>query len=386
VPRPYVFPTCSFFPRDVAFAPVTRGTLALLVAAGVAAAPAVAQIDASVGLGVGTVRYPGGASFGSAVLSPAFRYASPAFAIDVSGAVASLPGSVWSSQARASFWGVTQPLAGALRLGGEATLAGTTLSDDGSTGAAHGMAELLWSAAAGGVGVGAGPSTGLISGGLPVVALHTRARAWWRPGDAPGAPDLQLALEPTRFPDGWFTDASVGATLEHGRAVVSVSIAGRIAAAHGSKAAGSVSLQWFVAPRVSVELGGGSSLNDPYQDLPRAGFISLGVRLHRSPRPAVGDAPAMKLSPLVAEIRGDSVVVRFRMPGARSVAIAGDWNGWEQVALRPLGDDVWEKTLALRRGIYHFNLLVDWSDWVVPSGVATVSDGLGGMVAVLVVP
>jgi hypothetical protein len=80
------------------------------------------------------------------------------------------------------------------------------------------------------------------------------------------------------------------------------------------------------------------------------------------------------------------VVMRFRMPGARSVAIAGDWNAWQQDGLRPLGEDVWEKALILRRGLYHFNLLVDGSDWVVPNGVATVPDGMGGMVAVLIVP
>jgi len=74
------------------------------------------------------------------------------------------------------------------------------------------------------------------------------------------------------------------------------------------------------------------------------------------------------------------------MPDAHSVAIAGDWSAWQPVRLRPLGDDVWEGTLVLRRGLYHFNLRVDGSDWVVPSGVATVPDGLGGMVAVLVVP
>ncbi len=387
MPRPYVFTYLFLLPAcGVAFAPVTRGMWALLAGASIAAAPAAAQIDASVGLGVGTVRYPGGTSFGSAVLSPAVRYASPSFVIDVSGGVASLPGSAWASQARATMWGATQPLAGELRFGGEATFAGTTLSNGGSTGAAHGVGELLWSAPAWGFGVGAGPSTGFISGGLPVVALHTRARVWWRPGDAPGAPDLQFAVEPTRFPGGWFTDASVGATLERGRAVVSASIAGRIAAARGSKAAGSVSLQWFVRPRLSVELSGGSSLNDPYQDLPRTGFISVGLRLHQSPRPAASEVPGKTLSPLVAEMRGDSVVVRFQMPRARSVAIAGDWNGWEQAPLRPLGDDVWEKALVLRRGLYHFNLLVDGFDWVVPNGVATVPDGLGGMVAVLVVP
>ncbi|HET7296734.1 MAG TPA: glycogen-binding domain-containing protein [Gemmatimonadales bacterium] len=363
-----------------------RTMSALLVAASLAAAPLAAQVDASVGLGVGTVRYPGGSSFGSAVLSPALRYTSSALVIDGSGGVASLPGSAWSSQGRATFWGTTPPVEGGLRLGAEATFAGTTLSDGTATGAAHGLAELTWSAPAWGVGLGAGPSTGFISGGLPVVALHTRARAWWRASDGPAAPDLQVALEPTRFPDAWFTDASATATLERRHSVVSVSVAGRIARQGASKAAGSVALQWFVAPRVSLELGGGSTLNDPYQDLPRTGFISLGVRLHGSSRPTGGAAPTAKLTPLVAEMRGDSVVVRFRMPGAKSVAIAGDWNGWEQADLRALGDDVWEKALMLRRGLYHFNLLVDGFDWVVPNGVATVPDGLGGMVAVLIVP
>ena len=59
---------------------------------------------------------------------------------------------------------------------------------------------------------------------------------------------------------------------------------------------------------------------------------------------------------------------------------------WQPVPLRPVGDDVWEGALRLHRGLYHFNLQVDGSEWVVPNGVATVPDGLGGMVAVLVVP
>ena len=42
-------------------------------------------------------------------------------------------------------------------------------------------------------------------------------------------------------------------------------------------------------------------------------------------------------------------------------------------------------TLLLPPGTYHFNLLVDGKEWVVPSGVAIVTDGLGRMVGVLVV-
>ena len=362
--------------------------MTLLVAASIRVGPAVAQTDASVSGGVGTVRYPGGTTFGSAILSPAFRYSAPTVTIDGSGALASLPGSVLSSQGRASVWAATLPFAVNVRAGGDVTAAGTTLNRGlGSTAELHGVAELLWEekGAGWGVGLGAGPSTGMISGASPVVALHTRLRAWGRPGSAPDAPDMQFLVEPTRFPEGWFTDASVAATLERAHTVVSFYVAGRISSTYGSKGAGSMFVQWFVRPRVSVEVGGGSALSDPYQALPRTGFITLGVRLHASPR-RDPETAVPRWGPLIAELRGDSVVVRFRLKAARSVAIAGDWNVWKPLKLRALGDDLWQGAFVLRHGLYHFNLLVDGSDWVVPNGVATVSDGLGGMVAVLIVP
>lgn len=352
----------------------------MLLATAATWGPMAAQTNGSVGLGVGTVRDTGGASFSTATLSSALRLAAPAVVADFSGSVASLPKSVWFGQGRTDIWASTPPLAGGVRLGAELTVAGTTRSDGGSTGAAHGVAELLWTAPLWGFGIGAGPSTGAISHELPVNAFHGRARAWWRPGDPPGPPEIQLAVEPTHFPDGWFTDVSVSASIERGPAVVSLWSAGRLSSVFGSKGAGGAFLQWFVAPRVSLEATGGSYLPEPYQGFPRAGFVSLGIRLFSSPR-----TPAAPLAPLVAGMRGDSVVVRFRMPGARSVALAGDWNSWQPVALRPLGDDVWEGAFALRRGVHHFNLLVDGSDWVVPNGVATVPDGLGGMAAVLIV-
>jgi len=360
---------------------VKRGIPALLAAVITLPAPAAAQTEMSVGLGVGTVRYSAGAGFGTAVLSPAVRYTSAALAADLSASLASLPGGAWAGQGMTGLSVVSAPLAPALRFGADLTLGGTTRSDGGSTAAAHAVAELSRSASTWGLGIGAGPSTGAISGDLPVTALHTRARVWWRPESGPGAPQLQLSVEPTRFPDYWFTDASLAATLERGRAIVSLWIAGRTSAAFPSEGAGGAFVQFFATPKVAVELGGGSYLPDPYQGLPRAGFVTLGVRLHRPAR-----APRVQLAPLVPGVRGDSLVVRFRMAGARSVAMAGDWNSWRQVDLRPLGDDVWEGMLGLPRGLYHFNLLVDGADWVVPNGVATVPDGLGGMVAVLIVP
>jgi Glycogen recognition site of AMP-activated protein kinase len=341
---------------------------------------ATAQTDGSVGLGIGTVRDTGGANVSTATLSSAFRVASPTLVADFSGSVASLVHAVWVGQGRTDLWGVTAPLASRLRAGAEVTLAGTARSDGGSTAAGHAVAEFLWSARTWGVGIGAGPSTGLISDELPVVALHTRARLWWRPERA-GAPDVQLSVEPTRFPDFWFTDASLAATRERGRAIVSLWVAGRMSPAFPAEGAGGAFLQVFATPSVSFEVSAGRYLPEPYQGFPQVGFVSVGVRLHHPAR-----VPRVELSPLVPGMRGDSLVLRFRMAGARSVAIAGDWSSWQQVALRPLGDDVWEGVLGLRRGLYHFNLLVDGSDWVVPNGVATVPDGMGGMVAVLIVP
>jgi hypothetical protein len=353
---------------------------------------AAAQVDASLGLGVGTVRFPDTTStgkrvsFSSTTFSPAFRYTSSSVVLDVSGSIASLPDSGWSGQGRADLWGATRPLTDGLRLAGEGVLAGTTRSHGAQTAAAYGVAELLWSASAWGCGVGVGPSGGWIDDEAPVVALHTRARAWWRPRRDAGRTEWQVSLEPTRFLGEWFTDATAGVTLERGPAIVSVSTSARLlGTVSGSKAAASAFVQLFLAPTVSLELGGGSVLNDPYQGLPRAGFVTLGVRLHASPR-AKRAAPAPTWAPLVPETRGDSLVVRFRMAGASAVAIAGDWNAWRPVALRPVGGDEWEGTLLLARGLYHFNLRVDGREWVVPNGVATVPDGMGGMVAVLVVP
>ena len=359
----------------------------LLLLAATIAAPVQSQTRASLGIGIGSVRYEGGTAFSSAAFSPALQYASPALTADVSGSFASLPGGIWSSQGRGDLWAQTPALADRLRLGAEGTVAGTTSPGGGWTAGAHGIGELLWSASRWGFGLGGGPSAGWIGDTTPITALHLRTRAWWRPPGTQGTSEWQASAEPTRFPDGWFTDMSVGATLVRGPLVASLWATARVSHAYSSTAAGSAFLQLFLFPNVSLELGGGSYLRDPYQGLPQAGYVTVGVRVHASRHPAATQAaPVARLSPLVPDPRGDSLVVRFHFDKAHSAAIAGDWNQWRRVPLRPLGGDVWEGKLALPRGLYHFNVLVDANTWVVPNGVAAVSDGLGGMVGVLLVP
>jgi hypothetical protein len=372
---------------------LVRGALTLVVAVSLAAVPSHAQTRASLGLGVGSVRTEGGTTFSSGSVSPEVRYATPTVLGQASGLLASLPGGAWAGYGRLYLWGTTPPVTDRVRLGFEGILTGTTQNGDTSrapvgawTAAAHGLAEVLWFEPDWGLGVGAGPSSGWIGNDSTpgFVALRTRARAWWRPGGGAAPTDWQIAVEPTRFFGDWFTDVSAGVTLERGAAVVSLVTEARLSGAYGSSGAGSALVRLFVRPDVSLELGGGSYLREPYQGFPRGRFLSLGVRIGATHPTHAATTPLPP--PLVPQSRGDSLVLQFRFTGVREVAIAGDWNGWTTTPLRPLGDDLWEGTLTLARGLYHFNLLVNGQEWVVPHGVATVPDGLGGMVAVLLVP
>lgn len=346
-----------------------------------------AQSQASLGVGVGTVRYAGGSSFSAATFSPAVQLLSPSFFVGAGGSLSMLKDGVWAGQGRADLWAAfPRDRATGLRVALGANVAASTRSDGVPAAAGFAGAELMWAAGRGGAAFGAGPGAGVIEGERGVTAPRLRARAWWLAGPA----QLSLSVEPTRFLGAWYTDVIGGATVDRGRLVASLWASARISAAYGSKGAASAALQYFVTPTVALEAAAGSYLADPFQGLPRAGFVSGGVRIHAAPRP-LAPAPTLppRLAPLIAQHRagggGDSVVVRFRMKGARSVVIAGDWNAWEPAPLRALGGDIFEATLVLRRGTYHFNLLVDGTEWVVPGGVAVVSDGMGGLVAVLTV-
>ena len=347
--------------------------------------PVLFQTQATVGFGVGTVRFAGGSRLSVASVTPTLQLVSPSLESDFVGALAALPGGAWFAQGRADLWGATAPLDDAWRLGGEGIWTGTTRSDDGRTAALHGVAEVLWVRPDWGLALGAGPSAGWNSTDsiTPwVTALHTRARAWWTTGGATWA----ASVEPTRFLGAWFTDFAASVTIERGAVRATAWSSLRASRVYASSGAASALVQLYVSPSMALEVGGGSYLRDFYQWFPRAGFITAAIRLVH-PRRASAPAVEPTWPPLIPQASGggDTVTVRFAMSGASAVAIAGDWNAWAPVPLRPLGSDLWEGALTLRPGTYHFNLLVDGKEWVVPRGVATVPDGLGGIVGVLVV-
>ena len=339
----------------------------------------VAQTTGSVGAGTGVVRYAGGSSFSALTLSPAGQRSSTWTYVGLAGSISLLKDGVWAAQGRSDIWAYLSRRNTGIRPAIGATISGTTRSDGIGAGSGAALIEAVQDRFA----IGAGFVTGVIEGQPGVGALRVRGRTWWQP-----ISPLQLSFttEATHFLGAWYTDVVSGATYDHNRIVGSVWVSGRLSNAYGSTGAASAALQYFVTPRVAVELSGGNYLRDPFQGLPRAGFVAAGVRMFAARRPALAPSARTRapLQPLVATHRGgDTVVVRFRMPGAHALAIAGNWNEWKPEALQAVGGDIWEAALRLRPGTYYFNLVVDGNDWVVPGGVATISDGMGGIIAVL---
>src|SRR2546427_12709742 len=113
-----------------------------------------AQTQASLGVGVGTVRFPGGTSFSSATFAPALEYGTEARYGSVAGSFASLPGGAWSLQGRADVWAATRPLLGRARLGAEGILARTRRTHGGWAARGHRSGERFGAAPHWGVGGG----------------------------------------------------------------------------------------------------------------------------------------------------------------------------------------------------------------------------------------
>ena len=339
-----------------------------------------AQRQASLGIGTGIVRYSGGSSFSAVTVSPAAQWLTPSSYFGLSGAVSLLEGGVWASQGRADVWVALSQRTGGVRPAVSATISGSTRSD----GVAAGSGAAVLEAVRGNVALGVGAVTGVIQQEPGVGALRVRGRAWWQPNTAPA--QLSLTTEATRFLGAWYTDVVGGVTFDGARTVGSVWLSGRLSKTYGSSGAASATVQYFLTPSVAVEASGGNYLRDPFQGLPQAGFLAGGVRVFASRRAAIPRSGTVQpaLQPLVVARRaGDTIVVRFRMPSAKSVAIAGSWNAWMPSTMHALGDDIWEAALRLPTGTYYFNLVVDGQEWVVPGGVATISDGMGGLLAIL---
>jgi len=139
----------------------------------------------------------------------------------------------------------------------------------------------------------------------------------------------------------------------------------------------------WVHPSAALLVSGGGYAADLLQGLHGGEYLSIGVRLTpQRARPIPADAAAPIVYSAAEALAGE---IGFAVRGARSVEIAGDWNGWLPEPLVRGASGRWLAPAGLAPGVYRFNLRVDGERWVVPEGVPEIDDGFGGQVGLLII-
>jgi len=99
----------------------------------------------------------------------------------------------------------------------------------------------------------------------------------------------------------------------------------------------------------------------------------------------VTDVPAQTIAGAKQE---PTVFVRLVLlqPGAQSVSVAGDFNGWNpsQTPLERSDGGMWTATIPLKPGRYQYMFVIDGKQWIVdPLAAEETTDGFGAQNAVL---
>lgn len=136
-------------------------------------------------------------------------------------------------------------------------------------------------------------------------------------------------------------------------------------------------VSWLTAPRVAQWNMAGALA---------AVFVAtvlswvIGAAVLTRPQPA-GQVAAERKSELVVLVR-----LIFSQPQAASVAVAGDFNGWnpDRTPLQRTDGGMWTATIPLKPGRYQYMFVVDGKQWLVDPLASDESfDGFGAKNAVL---
>jgi hypothetical protein len=201
----------------------------------------------------------------------------------------------------------------------------------------------------------------------------------WRGGYGAELTGRWLADDTTTFPfAGLQVDAEVGAARVWGGA-------GRWLVE------GDGATEWFAGAAFNAgavgQVWAGIRVDgrDPlYQNLERTSW-NIGVTRTFGGRPGTKTLPAPRVT--------DGGVVFRLPPGAVTnavadapPAVAGEFSGWQPLHMR-LTDGEWRLALDIPSGVHRFSFVSPDGEWFVPEGYpGRVDDGMGGWIAILVVP
>ena len=361
---------------------MTRAVVLVVAVLALGASRASAQ-QLSVRLGGVRATYANAVSGSAGVGTARLTWDEPRFVAALDASYARFGAGWWASQASGSFYGIhlVGPRAGiGLKAEGEAG----KVSDGVWSGtlAVGPVGSLLVGSAvlSAGVAVGAvrridSMSSGTVSGNL---RARTDAGPW----------SVEGAIEATHARGIDFTDATADVRFRVGPVDLSALAGGR-AGDLGGKPWLRGRVAWRVAPWVTLEAQAGSYPRD-LSGFTSGRFLSVGVWLRPGGRRTDTRLPGRYGSGAQRSVTIESAEpgrerVTFVVPGARQVAIAGEWNDWTPVALKRLDAERWQANVALGKGAHRFSLLVNGERWLVPSGVPSLPDSFGGTVGLLVV-
>ncbi|MFO0706592.1 MAG: isoamylase early set domain-containing protein [Nitrospira sp.] len=116
--------------------------------------------------------------------------------------------------------------------------------------------------------------------------------------------------------------------------------------------------------------------------------VGLGATRLLPTRIAAVPATQGVVQPVAVAEQGAKVFVRLVLlqPGARSVAVAGDFNGWNpgQTPLERSEGGMWTATIPLKPGRYQYMFVIDGKQWIAdPLATEASGDGFGAENAVL---
>ncbi len=181
---------------------------------------------------------------------------------------------------------------------------------------------------------------------------------------------------------GNFAHARGELILDRGRWTAGAHVEAQSAPGETELGAG-VRVSLTLAPGLEIQGYAGRRVRDPL--FGTAGSLTASVTA--SIRAARWTPPA---PPPVARVgpptQGGRVVsFAIRAPEADSVALTGDFSGWEPMAMESRGDGWWRLDRVLPPGLHHFGFLVD-GNWAIPEDApGVVEDGWGRRNASIVV-
>ncbi|HXE56525.1 MAG TPA: glycogen-binding domain-containing protein [Gemmatimonadales bacterium] len=175
------------------------------------------------------------------------------------------------------------------------------------------------------------------------------------------------------------TDRSVSASLQLAGTALGTTATLRDGSVPAERAI-ALSAAFSLSPRLWLELGAGSQVSDRLLAIPGGRYLTAGIGFRWGggprplPRPTGVPAPARGITRIAIEA-----------PRARTVEIAGDWDGWRPVPATRAANGVWYVDLSLPAGVYRYAFRIDHKEWRVPDGAPARDDGFGGKSAWLVV-